>query len=56
MECYSRREEAKPKIPGEFRASQNWIGGSRPGNAVYVPPPRDEVVSLMGQIETFYHE
>jgi hypothetical protein len=44
------------KDPGEFRASQNWIGGSRPGNAVYVPPPRDEVVSLMGQIETFYHE
>jgi Fic family protein len=44
------------KGPGEFRASQNWVGGSRPGNAVYVPPPRDEVVSLMGQIETFYHE
>ena len=42
--------------PGEFRASQNWIGGSRPGNAVYVPPPRDEVVTLMGQIESFYHE
>ncbi len=44
------------KDPGEFRASQNWIGGSRPGNAVYVPPPRDEVVPLMGQIESFYHE
>lgn len=44
------------KEPGEFRVSQNWIGGSRPGNAVYVPPPRDEVIPLMGQIETFYHE
>jgi Fic family protein len=44
------------KGPGEFRGSQNWIGGSRPGNAVYVPPPRDEVVHLMGQVETFYHE
>jgi cell filamentation protein, protein adenylyltransferase len=44
------------KDPGEFRASQNWIGGSRPGNAVYVPPPKEEVVPLMGQIETFYHE
>ena len=44
------------KDPGEFRASQNWIGGSRPGNAAYVPPPRDEVVPLMGQIENFYHE
>ena len=44
------------KDPGEFRASQNWIGGSRPGNAVYVPPPRNEVTPLMGQIEAFYHE
>jgi Fic family protein len=44
------------KGPGEFRVSQNWIGGSRPGNAVYVPPPREEVIPLMAQIETFYHE
>jgi Fic family protein len=44
------------KRPGEFRDSQNWIGGSRPGNAVYVPPPKDDVVSLMGQIESFYHD
>jgi len=44
------------KDPGEFRTSQNWIGGSRPGNAMYVPPPKEEVVPLMGQIETFYHE
>lgn len=48
--------KGKDKGPGEFRDSQNWIGGSRPGNAVFVPPPKDEVVSLMGQIETFYHE
>ena len=44
------------KRPGEFRDSQNWIGGSRPGNALFVPAPKEEVVSLMGQIETFYHE
>ena len=44
------------KGPGEFRTSQNWIGGSRPANATYIPPPRDEVIPLMGQIETFYHE
>jgi Fic family protein len=44
------------KRPGEFRNSQNWIGGSRPGNANFVPPPTDEVVPLMGQIETFYHD
>ena len=34
------------KEPGEFRRSQNWIGGTRPGNATYVPPPPDRVVSF----------
>jgi Fic family protein len=48
--------KGKDKRPGEFRDSQNWIGGSRPGNAVFVPAPKEEVVSLMGQIEIFYHE
>jgi Fic family protein len=48
--------KGKDKRPGEFRDSQNWIGGSRPGNVVFVPPPKEEVVSLMGQIEIFYHE
>lgn len=48
--------KGKEKRPGGFRDSQNWSGGSRPGNAVFVPPPKEEVVSLMGQIETFYHE
>lgn len=43
------------KEPGEFRRSQNWIGGTRPGNAVYVPPPPDLVMELMGQLETFWH-
>lgn len=46
----------KDRDPGQFRISQNWIGGTRPGNAVYVPPPREGVVPLMGQIESFYHE
>ena len=35
------------KQPGEIRRSQNWIGGSRPGNAVYVPPPADKVPQLL---------
>jgi Fic family protein len=48
--------KGKDKRPGEFRDSQNWIGGSRPGNAAFVPAPKEEVVTLMGQIETFYHE
>jgi Fic family protein len=43
------------KAPGEFRRSQNWLGGTRPGNAVYVPPPADEVARLMGQLESFLH-
>jgi Fic family protein len=43
------------KGPGEFRRSQNWLGGSRPGNAVYVPPPPHEVLPAMGALEKFIH-
>ena len=41
--------------PGEFRRSQNWIGGTRPGNAVYVPPPHTEVPDCMASLEQFLH-
>jgi Fic family protein len=41
--------------PGEFRTSQNWIGGTRPGNARYVPPPAGEVLPSMGALEKFLH-
>ena len=41
--------------PGEFRRSQNWIGGSRPGNAVFVPPPHTELADCMGHLEHFLH-
>ena len=44
------------KQPGEFRRSQNWIGGSRPGTAAFVPPPPEFVVDCMGALETFLHE
>jgi len=44
------------KEPGEFRRSQNWIGGSRPGNARYVPPPAHEVLPAMGALEKFIHD
>jgi Fic family protein len=44
------------KHPGEFRTSQNWIGGSRPGNARYIPPPPDEILACMGALEKFLHE
>lgn len=43
------------KAPGEFRRSQNWIGGSRLGNATFVPPPPDCVMECMGQLEAFLH-
>lgn len=41
--------------PGEFRRSQNWIGGSQPGNAAFVPPPPHAVVEHMGELERFLH-
>ncbi len=43
------------KMPGEFRTSQNWIGGSNPGNARFVPPVHENVPGLMGDLETFAH-
>ena len=43
------------KTPGQFRRSQNWIGGSRPGNAIFVPPPPDEVAECMGALEKWFH-
>ena len=44
------------KQPGEFRTSQNWIGGTRPGNALFVPPPPELVLDCMGGLERFLHE
>lgn len=44
------------QTPGEFRRSQNWIGGTRPGNAVFVPPPADQVLDCMGRLELFLHD
>ena len=43
------------KDPGEFRRTQNWIGGTRPGNARFVPPPVTEVLPAMGALEKFLH-
>jgi Fic family protein len=42
--------------PGEFRRSQNWIGGRRPGNAAFVPPPPEYVQECMGKLELFWHD
>lgn len=43
------------KQPGELRRSQNWIGGTRPGNAVFVPPPAERVAELLADVERFIH-
>ena len=43
------------KQPGELRRSQNWIGGTRPGNAAFVPPPPERVPDLLADLERFIH-
>jgi Fic family protein len=44
------------QTPGEFRRSQNWIGGTRPGNAAFVPPPAEDVPECMSKLELFLHD
>lgn len=43
------------KQPGSFRTSQNWIGGSRPGNARFVPPPPLRLMDCLGNLERYLH-
>ncbi len=50
------RGRGATKQPGEFRTSQNWIGGTRPGNARFVPPPPQEVEPCMAALERFLHD
>lgn len=49
------RGRGSEKAPGEFRRSQNWIGGTRPGNAQFVPPPPQQVEPCMAALESFIH-
>ena len=44
------------KMPGEFRRSQNWIGGTRPGNASFVPPPPERLMECLNEFENFLHD
>lgn len=44
------------KLPGEIRNSQNWIGGTRPGNAVFVPPPPHLLTEGLSDLEKFIHD
>jgi Fic family protein len=55
-EVLLRDGRGSEKSPGEFRRSQNWIGGTRPGNAVFVPPPPDRVLDAMSTLELFLHD
>jgi Fic family protein len=50
------RGRGSGKQPGEFRTSQNWIGGTRPGNARFVPPPAMLVADCMSALERFLHD
>ena len=45
----------KHKIPGQFRSSQNWIGGASLSDATFIPPPHSEISRLMGDLEKFSH-
>ncbi len=48
--------QGRGKTPGEFRRSQVWIGGTRPGNAVFVPPPADAVADCLADLERFLND
>jgi len=44
------------RTPGEFRQSQNWVGGTRPGNAAFVPPPPERLLECLDSFERFLHD
>ena len=48
-------DRGSKKLPGEFRRSQNWLGGTRPGNARFVPPPTNFVEKCMSDLERFMY-
>jgi Fic family protein len=51
-----RGERGANRTPGEFRRSQNWVGGTRPGNAVFVPPPPERLMECLDSLEHFLHD
>ena len=50
------RGRGSDQVFGEFRRTQNWIGGTRPGNAAFVPSPAEQVLEFMGKLELFLHD
>ncbi|HXQ04937.1 MAG TPA: Fic family protein [Bradyrhizobium sp.] len=51
-----RKGRGSSKQPGEFRRTQNWIGGTRPGNALFIPPPPNELAGCLDNFEKFLHD
>ena len=51
-----RGVRGRNKLPGEVRRSQNWIGGSRPDNARFIPPPPEDVAGALGALEQWLHD
>lgn len=54
-EILMRNGRGSNKQPGEFRRSQNWLGGSKPGNAIYIPPPPEYVTEMLDSFEKYIH-
>jgi Fic family protein len=51
-----RKGRGAQRTPGEFRRSQNWIGGTRPGNALFVPPPPEALMECLDAFEKYLHD
>ncbi|MGD0734561.1 MAG: Fic family protein [Terracidiphilus sp.] len=51
-----RKGRGAQRTPGEFRRSQNWIGGTRPGNALFVPPPPDALMECLDAFEKYLYD
>ena len=51
-----RKGRGAERTPGEFRSSQNWIGGSRPGNALFVPPPPEALMECLDAFERYLYD
>jgi Fic family protein len=54
-EILLRDTRGKECLPGEFRSSQNWIGGTRPGNAAFVPPEPEILPDYLDNLELYIH-
>ncbi len=54
--CLMNNTRGSHKQPGEFRTTQNWVGGTRPGTTRFVPPPPSQLMMCLGSFEKFFHD